>query len=115
MERRIINRTCYFCGKTREVVIAPSGTPDESGRSYGIHEIDYDEGCNCLLGQALFKQFKMKKMCKNCAYYKNNRCTNKKTKDEMSAQFEILELKIKDNTKKCQNWEVSQEIINFFV
>lgn len=115
MSKRIVKRTCIFCGVTRDVVIRDSHEPDEDGRSYGIYEIDTDEGCKCSLGQASFNKVKINPMCMNCTYNIGGMCTNQKTKEEITSQFAIPELKIKNNTKKCKNWKVSETLISNFV
>lgn len=109
-------RVCKFCGKTRDVnIITHGGIDDYTGRSLGpIYTTDNDKGCSCQLGQAEFQNYQIKKMCLNCKYMKFDRCTNAVTKTEICSQFDVKELAIKDNTKKCKNWEMDHEVFKVF-
>ena len=105
-------RICKLCGKTITYEVYTSDGYDWHGhqRSSGSYK-EIGNECNCT---------EYKRMCLNCKYYNdiNKVCTNRKVIDDYNKKIEesffnlemTTSIGIKDPTKHCDYWEVSQSI-----
>lgn len=105
--------TCIYCGKTRTYRYSER-TPDMDGRSYIDNSWCDDKGCDCDMGKAKANGFKLKKMCMNCMFNTCSECTNKEMKKEISSQFSVERLAIKDLEKGCKYWKIDNSILEDF-
>ena len=105
-------RICKLCGKTITYKVYTSDGYDWLGhqRSSGSY-VEIDNECNCT---------EYKRMCLNCKHYNdiNKACNNRKVIDDYNKKIEesffnlemTTSIGIKDPTKHCDYWEVSQSI-----
>lgn len=104
-------RQCRLCGKTIEYSIITEDGMDWCGHQRGkttTQTSGYECDCNCT---------QYKRMCLNCAYYKDNKCVNEKTISTYLPKYEnenfVIEVKqllLKNPTKHCINWEISKSV-----
>lgn len=109
--------TCRFCGRTRECKHIYDDGYDWLGHGRGsVKDYDIDEGCDCEGYLLSNKKIKIKPMCMNCQYNKDGYCTNDNMLQTMSKFFEIKgKLRIKDETKNCENYKFNIEIAMDFI
>ena len=106
------NERCVFCGKIRTVEVVSDDGVDWLGHQRGSSYCDiYDNGCDCSLGQLEHEKQKVVPMCLNCKFYVKGCCTNEKELSQVSKVFDVgNQLRVKDDTRKCQNWEIDLTI-----
>ena len=105
--------TCPFCGKERYITIYTDDGTDWCGHARGKYRTwKEDQGCSCFLGAIVHDKAEViKPMCLNCKYYNDINCINKTNMANISTLFEIPELVVKDNTNKCNNWELNADLV----
>lgn len=108
---------CKFCGRTRECKHIHDDGCDWLGHGYGsVEDYDIDNGCNCEAYLVSNKKITIKPMCMNCLYNKEGYCVNDSVLKSMSKFFKVEgELRIKDESKKCENYKFNTEIVMDFI
>lgn len=106
-------RICDLCGETIKYQVCNEDGMDWLGHQRGsnsTHTINNKHSCD---------KIRFKRMCTNCEYNKDDKCTNnniiKELKQSLSEDspfyISINSVKIKNITSKCNNWRLSDKII----
>lgn len=113
-----LTRICPLCGRTINYTETYEDGTDWMGHDYGSPSTTtYGYECNC-------DKTKFKRMCYNCKFYRgNDKCVNSEVsgrykeiinKTLESEPFKVdmmsLVVNIKDATKVCQCWQLSDSI-----
>ena len=112
---------CPFCGKELAVVTYYNNSNEVWMGNYKEEDsFSTTEQCNCIFGSMVEQPYKIKRMCLNCSFCKNNKCVeshNLANITHMNEDFDIgiTELKIKDITGYCEYYKPNTEIFSIFM
>ena len=112
---------CPFCGKELAVVTYYNNSNEVWMGNYKEEDsFSTTEQCNCIFGNMVEQPYKIKRMCLNCSFCKNNKCVeshNLANITHMNEDFDIgiTELKIKDITGYCEYYKPNTEIFSIFM
>ena len=106
-------RVCPLCGETIEYTVYSDDGTDWLGHrrsSGGTRTVGNEHKCDMI---------KFKRMCLNCDFNKSGMCVNKSTielfkknlDDKSPFVISINSLVIKKAMSKCNNWKISNDII----
>lgn len=105
-------RFCPFCGSKIEYETITEDGSDLLGHQIGSYKTcNTDNTCTC-------EKIPFKKMCLNCTFRSGNVCTSEtvvhSVKEIVSKnspfKIENFLFEIKDFTKKCKDWKISNEL-----
>lgn len=102
-------RQCKLCGKTIEYSVITEDGTDWCGHQRGsVTTKTSGYECDCT---------QYKRMCLNCVFYNGTKCVNEDTISTYLQKCEnenfvidIKQLLIKNPTKHCDNWALSQSV-----
>lgn len=112
---------CPFCGRELAVVTYYNNFNEIWMGNYKEEDsFSTTEQCNCIFGSMVEQPYKIKRMCLNCLFNKNNKCVeshNLANITHMNEDFDIgiTELKIKDIVGCCEYYKPNTEIFSVFM
>ena len=112
---------CPFCGKELSVVTYYNDS-NEVGVENCKQEDSFSttEQCSCIFGNMAEQPYKIKRMCLNCSFCKDNKCVESHnlaniTHINEGFDIDVTELRIKDIVGCCEYYKLNPEIFSVFM